>query len=801
MSQTKPLVVLLSFRSHAAFAEFYPSLLDALHRKAEVQVAHTRAEALRYLTSTARPRAVIVCSATPSYPEYVDVSIRLEQYARAGGTVVFAGLFAASVGFPDLKAMFKNVWGLPWEMSRCDDKTYALNLGVKGLDVASLQRKFWASAILLRGVKPHDALYVGQNVLKKIVAGDAGNRAAPDSVEAAVTFTVVGKGCMGYIGDRAHGYGPATTSAILAMCFRPGFQQMVPAGTVTPVEMPTPDMERRPSVLVISLDDFQLENLDAPLYRALRRNAWVTQVTRARDATAVLATHPLPSAVLVTDGSITGPQHAKLLSRLVTYARAGSRVVFGLQFSNTVRFQDVPDFFAQWGFRGWERGAYRGGAYILNPAGIPQPLSEEALFPTTSMKANLFRGVPREYAVYVPDPADGYGESAVGRETPAVFAPVGNGWFGYVGDVNNEQASLRLLIEMLGVKIKPGDMGPRNMVIWSPSEGKKRTMEEEIPLPPPQTPHRPREAEVEARRRQREAKRQQKESQGERFADEANAHLGRREWLQAADKYLSAALIAGPKPQYLSKLAKALVELHLWELADSAASRALMQEPDLVDALYARALARKGAERFGSAKADFLRVLELDSNHERAGSEAEDLGEGVDPSQFDWPEDEEDEEEPLEVEEESDSEDFRHVGNGKPCKDYNHGGCARGRQCRASHAPDEKSARDDLGRNVCLYWLLGQCRFGDGRCAYAHDRTYLPQGGWWTKTRRLARMYQAFDDAVAAAPRVGVSEGILAEALKPASWRKDLWAGGDYAEQAKLRRERERADSGADDFW
>lgn len=45
---------------------------------------------------------------------------------------------------------------------------------------------------------------------------------------------------------------------------------------------------------------------------------------------------------------------------------------------------------------------------------------------------------------------------------------------------------------------------------------------------------------------------------------------------------------------------------------------------------------------------------------------------------------------------ESDSSDCKHKGNGKPCRFYNHEGCARGETCKLSHAPDGKSLRDGL---------------------------------------------------------------------------------------------------------
>jgi hypothetical protein len=37
----------------------------------------------------------------------------------------------------------------------------------------------------------------------------------------------------------------------------------------------------------------------------------------------------------------------------------------------------------------------------------------------------------------------------------------------------------------------------------------------------------------------------------------------------------------------------------------------------------------------------------------------------------------------------------------------------------------------DSGRNVCMYFLLGNCRFGTSVCVYSHDKTYLPPCRWW----------------------------------------------------------------------
>lgn len=50
----------------------------------------------------------------------------------------------------------------------------------------------------------------------------------------------------------------------------------------------------------------------------------------------------------------------------------------------------------------------------------------------------------------------------------------------------------------------------------------------------------------------------------------------------------------------------------------------------------------------------------------------------------------------LEVDSLSNTSDCNHRGNGVPCRFYNREGCAKGTLCTFSHAPDEKSVRDEL---------------------------------------------------------------------------------------------------------
>ena len=43
------------------------------------------------------------------------------------------------------------------------------------------------------------------------------------------------------------------------------------------------------------------------------------------------------------------------------------------------------------------------------------------------------------------------------------------------------------------------------------------------------------------------------------------------------------------------------------------------------------------------------------------------------------------------------------------------------------------------GRNVCIYFLLDQCKFGEAKCIYSHKEA-LPSVGWWTSEEQIAKV-------------------------------------------------------------
>ena len=279
------------------------------------------------------------------------------------------------------------------------------------------------------------------------------------------------------------------------------------------------DLRPRRNILIVSLEkEDYTDEIYAQFYQALQKNATLTEVKQPRAVHAKLSTTPRPNAVILSDPALAHTKHQKLLTTLIDYVRAGGTAVAALQFSTHLKPAQTRPFFARWGVP-WERGAYYRMTTALNSAGVPAPPRKDALLPAVSAKALNVKNAPREHAVYLPtaqshveshvyapDPVTG----AMAQESPAVWTRVREGYLGYVGDVNGEQGSTRLILEMCGVKVRPGDLGARTFstgINIFPDGRREAIMEteEEVPLPkpapppPPRRQPRPRDVEVAVR--------------------------------------------------------------------------------------------------------------------------------------------------------------------------------------------------------------------------------------------------------------------------------------------------------------
>ena len=164
--------------------------------------------------------------------------------------------------------------------------------------------------------------------------------------------------------------------------------------------MSNPAGDPKRHILILSLQkEMGTRDLWQPMFRALRKNAIVNEVRSADDASRTLSASPPPNAILVTDAAVTQPEGAAVLNQVIRYLRdtSGGTVVFGVDFSGLLG--DARAFFSHWGLQ-WDKNAYDRATFELNPAGLPSPLSADALLPSFFAKALHIKGPPEADAVY-----------------------------------------------------------------------------------------------------------------------------------------------------------------------------------------------------------------------------------------------------------------------------------------------------------------------------------------------------------------------------------------------------------------
>ena len=215
---------------------------------------------------------------------------------------------------------------------------------------------------------------------------------------------------------------------------------------------------QKPAILLIALSQLSLvQDTCHNLISTLQAKSDLLQAELPTTALQHLSRTNL-IGVILGDGDLTkGTKYADLLHAVLNYAKAGGRVVCCAGFSSFTRAPDVTTFFRNtWGLS-WEPGTYERATYFANP-GRGHGTAGKDISSGYSQKALSLKGVLGSDRLYVPtarSETESFGQ--VTRrvqdlsQTPTALANIGQGFLGYVGDVNSEEESIGVILAMLGL--------------------------------------------------------------------------------------------------------------------------------------------------------------------------------------------------------------------------------------------------------------------------------------------------------------------------------------------------------------
>ncbi|PQE14199.1 triacylglycerol lipase protein [Rutstroemia sp. NJR-2017a BVV2] len=213
----------------------------------------------------------------------------------------------------------------------------------------------------------------------------------------------------------------------------------------------------RPEILLLSLvcQPFFDESYSA-LIDKLHESAKLKRV-KAADAAIRYLEGNNPRVVLVTDEGLTEPENKAVLEKLVSYVRNGGLAIVGLHFPNFTTMDAFDDFFGAFDLP-WKRGDYHRTDFEFHPSCVLPAGATSSSFPAPySMKVLHVRNARPHEKIFIPV-HDAQTQSLV--FTPAsvdqaqaavVGATVGNGYLAYIGDVNSQDGSDRVMASLCGL--------------------------------------------------------------------------------------------------------------------------------------------------------------------------------------------------------------------------------------------------------------------------------------------------------------------------------------------------------------
>ncbi|KAJ7491054.1 hypothetical protein FB451DRAFT_630247 [Mycena latifolia] len=393
----------------------------ALRARVTLSVARSAEQALKFLASPDLT-AVFVTDPGISEPKHANVLAKLVEYAKSGGSVVLGGLFSSFIAPPKLASFFRDAWGLSWAMGSYHRAYFTLNPAHETVQAnTSLLPSYSMKAAHLKGIGAGAAVYADPH-------GSVS--------EAPVCQGRIGLGYLGYVGDVNGEQG--STNAVLAML-----------GVLDMLSAPPQNSGSGIARFILHLAVNKFVDTHSKILSALHELTTVSTVETAEGALPLLASTAL-GGVFITDTGILQKKHAALLAKLVAYVKAGGTVVLGDVFSAMISGPEMEAFFRDgWGLP-WKMASYTRATFVLNRHTNKRAAASPGLVNSYMMKAVLLSGVPAAAALYLPSEESPHFIDRA--ETPLVFAEVGQGRLGYVGDVNSEEGSTSAILAMFGLE-------------------------------------------------------------------------------------------------------------------------------------------------------------------------------------------------------------------------------------------------------------------------------------------------------------------------------------------------------------
>lgn len=207
------------------------------------------------------------------------------------------------------------------------------------------------------------------------------------------------------------------------------------------------EMALKPVVLLISLaGDYLFAEIHEHCLETLYNKAHVIQALNSSAAIEHLTASD-PAGILVTDAHITYQENREVLAKVVEYAKSGKPVVIGGTFSAFMPADEMANFFNNtWGLP-WSSTSYTRASLSYNPA-VTSLFEHEAQLPNSIDAKSLYlKGFTLNAAVYLP----GEDSHVSSTESPILYTRIGEGYLGYIGDIDGESEVTDVVLAMLRI--------------------------------------------------------------------------------------------------------------------------------------------------------------------------------------------------------------------------------------------------------------------------------------------------------------------------------------------------------------